>query len=87
MNNTIKFNGKLNAIGYRIKEYRIKNNMTQQDLTDRLQLLGIDINKNSLQKIESQNRIIKEYELAAFSHIFNVSADELLKGCVKKLIK
>ena len=29
MKNTIKYNGKLNAIGSTIKEYRIKNNMTQ----------------------------------------------------------
>lgn len=87
MNNSIKFNGKLNAIGSRIKEYRIKNNMTQKELTEQLQLLGIDINKNSLQKIESRNRIIKEYELSAFSKIFGVSSDELLKDCIVDLMK
>jgi len=76
MKNTIKYNGKLNAIGSTIKEYRIKNNMTQK-----AQLYGIDLNKNSLQKIERGDRVIKEYELAFFSVIFNVSADELLKIC------
>ena len=86
MKNTITFNGKLNAIGNRIKEYRVKNNMTQKELTEQLQLLGIDINKNSLQKIENRNRIIKEYELSAFSKIFNVSADELLDDCIEKLL-
>ena len=83
MNNTIKYNGKLNAIGSKIKEYRIKNNMTQQQLTDKMQLFGIDINKNSLQKIENNNKIIKEYELAVLSIIFNVPTDELLKDCIK----
>lgn len=87
MINTIKFDGKLNVIGYKIKEYRIKNNMTQKELTEKLQLLGIDINKNSLQKIERRDRVIKEYELAAFSQIFNVSTDELLSDCVKELKK
>ena len=87
MKNTIKYNGKLNAIGNLIKEYRIQNNMTQKYLTEQLQLLGIDINKNSLQKIESGNRIIKEYELAAFSIIFNISTDELLKECKENLKK
>ena len=33
MKNTIKYNGKLNVIGDTIKEYRIKNNMTQKDLS------------------------------------------------------
>lgn len=79
MKNTIKYNGKLNAIGSTIKEYRIKNNMTQKDLSEKAQLYGIDLNKNSLQKIERGDRVIKEYELAFFSVIFNVSADELLK--------
>lgn len=87
MNNTIKYNGKLNAIGSKIKEYRIKNNMTQQQLTDKMQLFGIDINKNSLQKIESNNRIIKEYELAVLSIIFDVPTDELLKDCIKNFLK
>ena len=51
MKNTIKYNGKLNAIGSTIKEYRIKNNMTQKDLSEKAQLYGIDLNKNSLQRI------------------------------------
>ena len=81
MKNTIKYNGKLNAIGHTIKDYRLKNNMTQKDLSEKAQLYGIDLNKNSLQKIERGDRVIKEYELAFFSIIFNVSADELLIVC------
>ena len=87
MNNTIKYNGKLNAIGNKIKDYRIKNKMTQKELAEQLQLYGIDLNKNSLQKIERGDRIIKEYELAVFCKVFNVSADELLKDCIKNLLK
>ena len=87
MKNTIKYNGKLNAIGNRIKEYRIKNNMTQKYLSEQLQLLGIDINVKSLLRLENGNRIIKEYELSAFEKIFNVSADELLDNCIDKLDK
>lgn len=87
MKNTIKFDGKLNAIGKVIKEYRLKNNLTQQQLTSKLQLFGIDINKNSLQKIEFGNRIIKEYELTAFSIIFDVTTDKLLEKCREALLK
>ena len=35
MKNTIKYNGKLNAIGNKIKDYRIKNKMTQKELAER----------------------------------------------------
>lgn len=87
MKNTIKYNGKLNAIGDKIKEYRIKNNMTQKELSEKLQLYGIDLNKNSLQKVERGDRIIKEYELAVFCEVLNVSADEILKCCIDNLVK
>ena len=86
MKNTIKYNGKLNAIGNKIKDYRIKNKMTQKELAEQLQLYGIDLNKNSLQKIERGDRIIKEYELAVFCKVLNVSAYELLKDCIKELL-
>ena len=36
MKNTIKYNGKLNAIGNKIKDYRIKNKMTQKELAEQL---------------------------------------------------
>lgn len=86
MKNTIKYQGKLNAIGDKIKEYRKQNGLTQQKLVDTLQLYGIDLNKNSLQKIERGDRIIKEYELAVFCKVFDVSADVMLEGCIEKLI-
>lgn len=87
MKNTIKYNGKLNAIGSKIKDCRIKNKMTQKELAEKLQLYGIDLNKNSLQKLERGDRIIKEYELAVFCEVLNVSADELLKDCTENLLK
>ncbi len=64
MFSTIKYNDKLNAIGYKIKEYRKINNLTQETVCKKLQLLGIDMSVNSLKKIEKGDRIIKEYELA-----------------------
>ncbi len=66
MFSTIKYNGKLNAIGFKLREYRIKNNFTQEYVCKELQLLGIDMSVNSLKKLEKGDRIIKEYELARF---------------------
>ena len=53
--------------------------LSQVDLSAKLTLLGIDIPKNSVQRLENGNRIIKEYELAAIAKIINVSTEELLK--------
>ena len=85
MNNSTKYNEKLNVIGEKIKYYRELNNMSQSQLSDKLQLIGIDIPKNSLQRLEKGNRVIKEYELAGFSKIFRVTADELLKDFIREL--
>ena len=84
---TINFNGKLNAIGGKIKEYRLKNKMSQQQLSAQLQILGIDMHFDSLRRLENGNRIIKDFEISAFAKIFNVSTDELLDNCIDKLQK
>lgn len=85
MNNSTKYNDNLNVIGEKIKYYREMNNLSLSQLSDKLQLMGIDIPKNSLQRLEKGKRIIKEYELAGFSKIFKVSTDELLKDFINEL--
>lgn len=85
MNNITKYNNKLNVIGNKIKHYREKNNLSQTEMSNKLLLIGIDIPKNSIQRIENGSRIIKDYELAGFSKIFNISTDELLKDFIKEL--
>lgn len=83
MNNSTKYNEKLNLIGNTIRYYRTQNKLSLSQLSVKLQLLGIDIPKNSLQRLEKGNRIIKEYELAALSKVFKVSTDVLLKDVIE----
>lgn len=85
MNNSVKYNDKLNVIGEKLKYYRELNKLSQSQVSNRLQLIGIDIPKNSLQRLENGKRILRDYELAGFSKIFNVSIDEMLKEFIKEL--
>lgn len=85
MNNMIKYNENLNILGGKIKFYREKNNLSLSQLSNKLMLLGIDIPKSSLFKIENGNRIIKDYELAAFTKVFKISPNVLLKDFLKEL--
>lgn len=85
MKNSTKYNNKLNVIGEKIKDYRELNNLSQAQLSDKLQLLGIDIPKNSIQRIEKGRRTIREYELAGFSKVLKVSTDRLLEDFLNKL--
>ena len=74
------FDGTLNVCGKKIKLLRKKLTPTvsQRALADMLQLIGMDLDKNAIQKIESGNRFVTDIELKAFSRILKVSADDLL---------
>lgn len=86
MNNSKKYNDKLNVIGLKIKYYREKNNWSLSELSDKLMLLcGIDIPKSSLQRIETGGRVIRDYELAGFSKVFKISPNTLLKDFLEEL--
>ena len=49
-----KYNNKLNVTGRKIKELRIKNHLSLSNLSIKLALLGIDISKPSLHKLEME---------------------------------
>lgn len=44
-----------------------------------MQLAGIDLDKNAIQRIESGKRFVTDIELRAFAAVFGVTADELLR--------
>ena len=56
----------------------MKMKISQRELADRLQLVGIDVDKNAIQRIESGKRFVTDIELKAFSEIFNVNISELI---------
>lgn len=85
MKNSRNFNGKLNIIGDKIKFYRIKNKLSYQKLSDKLMLMGIDIHKQALYRIEHGQRTIVDYELFALAKCLNISLDDLLVDCIKRL--
>ncbi len=71
--------GSNNVCGKRISELRKELKISQRVLSDKLQLLGLDVDKNAIQRIECGKRFVTDIELIAFSKLFNVSVDELLK--------
>ena len=67
-------NGK-NASGKMLSKLRLEANMSQQDLATKLQLKGVDLTSKEISKIETDNRLVQDFELFAFAEVFNVSAD------------
>ena len=83
--NVKRYNGKLNVIGQNLRKYREDKELSLAKLSDKLQLLGVDIPKSSLQNIENGKRIVKEYEFYALCKILDVSMEEMLEKFIKEL--
>ena len=85
MNNITKYNGKLNILGNILKSHRIKLGWSLSQTSNQLMLIGIDIPRSSIQRIECGDRILKDYELVVFSKIFKISTNVLLANFLKEL--
>ncbi len=73
-------NGRNNICGTVIYQLRKQQNpkMSQRILAEKLQLFGIDVDKNAIQRIESGQRFVTDIELVKIAEIFSVSCDFLL---------
>lgn len=79
MKQRIDANGK-NLIGERLKQLRKNAKLSQRALARELQLIGIDMDKNVITRIETDKRYVTDFELQALKKIFNVSYDYLIDG-------
>ena len=71
--------GRNNICGKRIAAERKAKNLSQRALADNLQLLGLDIDKNAIQRIECGKRFVTDIELVYFARFFNLTYKELLQ--------
>lgn len=72
------FNGKKNICGKRIKETRKKLGLSQEELSAKLQTEGINIERDSVSRIEIGTRFVADYELAVLCRILKVTPEYLL---------
>ena len=70
-----KYNNFKNVSGSVLRDLRQKANISQQELAQKLQLEGINLTAKEISKIETNNRLVQDFELFAFAKIFNVSTD------------
>jgi transcriptional regulator with XRE-family HTH domain len=66
-----------NMIGPQVRRLRYQRAWSQETLAGKLQLLGWDIGRVGLAKIESRLVHVEEYELLFFARVFNVCLDDL----------
>ncbi len=66
-----------NLIGGNLKRLRIDLKMSQQDLSNKLELLGVYICRGSISRIEDLSRTVTDIELFAIAEVLGVDPKEL----------
>lgn len=72
--------GENNICGRKVKEARerLSEKTSQRKLADMLQLAGLDVDKNAIQRIECGKRFVTDIELKVIAEVLGVSYQELL---------
>lgn len=63
---------KMNMVGEKVKQIRKNQEMSQQQLSDKLETLAIYICRGSISRIEDGSRTVTDIELFGLSKILNV---------------
>ena len=66
-----------NLVGDIIRAYRLKRNISQQTLSNKLELLGVYICRGSISRIEDKSRTVTDIELYALAKVLDIPWKEL----------
>lgn len=72
--------GRNNVAGVKVAQLRKNLRISQRELADRLTVIGLDIDKNAVQRMESGQRFITDIELGYLAKVFNTTTEEFLRG-------
>lgn len=73
-----KNNGKNNVCGEQVARCRKGKGISQRELADLLQIAGLDVDKNAIQRIEAGKRFVTDIELIYLSKVLQATITELL---------
>lgn len=62
---------KKNIVGKRVKEFRIERNLSQRELSIKLETIAVYICRGSISRIEEQVRTVSDIELYGLAKILN----------------
>ena len=68
-----------NMVGSKIRKLRMKQKMSQQTLSDRLETMAIYICRGSISRIEDKQRTVTDIELYGLAKVLGVSIEDLFE--------
>ena len=74
-----KFNGKPNIIGTLLKTAREKKHFSKVDLCRELELVGVEMSRNEIYRIEKNQLLVKDFELVAICLVLDIQFEDLKK--------
>ena len=72
------YNGKKNICGERLRQARVIQRLRQEDLAAKVQTQGVNMERDSISRIEIGTRFVSDFELKIFAK--GVSVDWLLEN-------
>jgi transcriptional regulator with XRE-family HTH domain len=73
-----------NIVGPLVRELREKQGLTQPQLVAKLNVLGWDVSRETLAKIEAQIRWVADFEIVKLAAAVGMDASELLRQALFK---
>lgn len=71
-------NGNNNLIGHKLSLLRKERKLSQRAFAEKLQIEGLEVDKNAIQRIECGKRFVTDIELVRICRLLGISADDLL---------
>ena len=68
---------KCNISGERIRQWRVKAGITQEELAIRMQLNGLQMGQMAISRIETGKRLVADFELTIFARVLGVTLEWL----------
>ncbi len=78
-----KYNDSYNIIGNKLKRTRERLNISQEELSNKLSLLGITLYQSDIFSIEHNKRTVRDYELWGICNILKIKAEDLFEPKTK----
>lgn len=72
----------MNLVGANVRLYRKKKKFSQQELSDKLELMGVYVCRGSVSRIEDQSRTVTDIELYAIALVLGVTVNELFENAI-----
>ena len=69
----------MNMIGDRVRQLRMERGLSQQKLSDKLEVMAIYICRGSISRIEEKRRTVTDIELYGLAQVLGVSISDLFE--------